>query len=169
MVSLCEIQEATGNRFHVETLVGASSWNQASIERLRKRSSSEGISHLCPRDKFQEPGILCQILDGYLEGSSATRECPKKHVHGPVKGLTNADRSSSRWPRRAWAQAVIGGVENDPIRRHEAHPAEDVEMDLSSADVPDDEFPEERHVEEVRVPKRYPKIASSRFANWWSE
>ena len=84
------------------------------------------------------------------------RKCPNKHVHGLVKGLTNAYRSSSRWHTRAWAQAVIRGVESDAVKRHEAYPAEDVEMDLTGADIPDDEFPEEPHVEEVRVPKEIP-------------
>ena len=32
---------------------------------------------------------------------------------------------------RAWAQAVIRGVESDAVKRVEAHPAEDVEMDLT--------------------------------------
>ena len=32
------------------------------------------------------------------------RKCPNKHVHGPVKGLTNACRTSSRWHTRASAQ-----------------------------------------------------------------
>ena len=38
-------------------------------------------------------------------------KCPNKHFHGQVRGLTNAYRSSSRWHTRAWAQAVIRGVE----------------------------------------------------------
>ena len=81
---------------------------------------------------------------------------PNKHVHGPVKGLTNAYRSSSRWHTRAWAQAVIRGVESDAVRRHEAYPAEDVEMDLTGADIPNDEFSEEPHVEEAKVPEEIP-------------
>ena len=56
------------------------------------------------------------------------RMCPNKHVHGPLKGLTNAYRSSSRWHTRAWA------VESDAVKRHEACPAEDVEVDLTRAD-----------------------------------
>ena len=47
---------------------------------------------------------------------------------------------------------MIRGVESNAVKRHEAYPAEDVEMDLTSADVPDDEFLEEPHVEEVRLP-----------------
>ena len=48
VVSLCEIQEATRNMFLVENPVGASSWNQASIKRLRNAPFSfEEFSHLC--------------------------------------------------------------------------------------------------------------------------
>ena len=47
-------------------------------------------------------------------------------------------------------------MESDAVKRHEAYPAEDVEVDLTGADTPDDEFPEEPHVEEVRVPKGTP-------------
>ena len=83
------------------------------------------------------------------------RKRSNKHVHGLVKGLTNAYRSSSRWHTRAWAQAVIRGVESDAVKRHEAYPAEHVDMDLTSADIPDDS-PEEPHVEEVRVTKEIP-------------
>ena len=48
---------------------------------------------------------------------------------------------------------MIREVESDAVKRHDAHLAEDVEMDLTRADIPDDEFFEESHVEEVRVPK----------------
>ena len=51
---------------------------------------------------------------------------------------------------------MIRGVKSDAIRRHEAYPAEDVEMDLTGADIPDDEFLEEPHVEEARVLKEIP-------------
>ena len=77
------------------------------------------------------------------------RKCPNKHVHGPVKGLTNAYWSSSRWHTRAWAQAVIRGVESDAVQRRGACPAEDVQVDVTGAHTPDDEFPEE-------PPNRYP-------------
>ena len=102
-----------------------------------------------------------QVLD---KPSTALEIClaevPSKHVHGPVRGLTNAYRSSSRWHTRAWAQAVSRGVESDTVKRHEAHPAEDVEMDLTGADIPDDEFPEEPHVEEAEVPAEIPDAAT---------
>ena len=96
--------------------------------------------------------------------------------------------SSSRWRTRAWAQAVIRGVESDAVKRQEAYPAEDVEMDLAGADISDDEFPQEPDVEEVRVLQgdtqrgkvgnhAHPQepgtpqqgVALSRFAHWWSE
>ena len=141
--------------FLVENPVGASSWNQASMKRLRNAPFSfEGISHFCmfgvkdlrSRRPLKRPQLLKFVV----------RECLNKHVRGLVKRLTNAYRSSSRWHTRAWAQAVIRGVESDAVKRHEAYPAEDVEMDLSGADIPDDEFREEPHVEEVRVPKEVP-------------
>ena len=50
---------------------------------------------------------------------------------------------------------MIRGAESDTVKRHEAYPAEDVEMDLTGADIPDDEFLEEPHVEGANVPKKY--------------
>ena len=87
---------------------------------------------------------------GYLTNSRehlkyVVRKCPRKHVHGHAKGLTNAYRSSSRWHTRAWGQAVIRGVECDAVQMF-AHPAEDVEMDLAGA-APDDKFHEECQLE----------------------
>ena len=134
-MSLCEIQEATRNVFLVKNPVGASSWNQSSIKRLQSAPVSfEGISHVCmfgvkdPRSRraLRRPVRYLTTSPHLLK--FVVRKCPNKHVHGPVKGLTNACRSSSRWHTRAWAQAVIPGVESDVVRRHEAHPAEDVEM-----------------------------------------
>ena len=84
------------------------------------------------------------------------RKCPSKHVHGPVKGLTNAHRSSSRWHTRAWGQALIRGVESDVVKRLEAYPAEDVEMELPGTAIPDDEFHEEPQHEEAKVPEEIP-------------
>ena len=58
------------------------------------------------------------------------------------------------------------GTSGDPrsgercSQKAEACPAEDVEMDLTGTDIPDDEFPEERQVEEVRVPKEIPNAVS---------
>ena len=66
------------------------------------------------------------------------------------------DRWKDRWHTRAWAQAVIQEVESDTIKRLEAYPAKDVEMDLTGTDIPDDEFPEEPHVEEAKVPEEVP-------------
>ena len=85
------------------------------------------------------------------------RTCPSKHVHGPVKGLTNAHRSPSRWHTRAWGQAVIKGVESDVVKRLEVYPAEDVAMELPGTAIPDDEFHEELHLEEAKVPEEIPK------------
>ena len=68
------------------------------------------------------------------------------------KGLTNAYRSSSRWHTRAWKHAVIRGVENDVVKRLEAYPAEDVEMELPGTAIPGDVFHEEPHLEEAKVP-----------------
>ena len=39
---------------------------------------------------------------------------------------------------------------------HEPYPAEDVEMDRTSADIPDDVLPKEPHVEEAKVPEEMP-------------
>ena len=66
------------------------------------------------------------------------RTCPNKHVHEPVKGLPNAYRSSSCWHTRA-------------VKRLEAYPDEDVEMDLAGTAIHDDEFHEEPQLEETKV------------------
>ena len=79
----------------------------------------------------------------------------------PVTGLTNAYRSSSRWHTRACGQAVIRGVESDVVKRLEAYPAEDVEMELPGTAIPDDEFHEEPHLEEAKVPEEIPNVVRS--------
>ena len=76
-----------------------------------------------------------------------SHECPNKHVHGLVKRLAKACRSSSG------AQAVIREVESDAFRRHGAYPSEDVEMDLEGAYIPNDKFLEEQHVKEAKDPQ----------------
>ena len=48
----------------------------------------------------------------------------------------------------------LQGVESDAVRWHEAYPAEDVELDLISTAMPDDEFPEEPHIKEAQGPRR---------------
>ena len=55
---------------------------------------------------------------------------------------------------------MIRGLESDGVKRHEACPVEEVEMDLNSADIPDDEYPEVPHVEELRVPEEIPNAAT---------
>ena len=48
VVSLSEIQATAGNMFLVENLVGATSWNQTSIKRLRSAPFVfDDISHMC--------------------------------------------------------------------------------------------------------------------------
>ena len=44
---------------------------------------------------------------------------------------------------------MIQGVESDVVTRHEAYLSEDVEMHLTGADIPDDEFSEEPHFDEA--------------------
>ena len=133
VVSVCEIQEATGNMFLVENPVGATSWKQSSIKRLRSAPFvSEEISYLCtfgvkdPRSPRALKRPVRKLTNSPQILKFVVRKCPTKHVHGPVKGLTNAYRHT-----RAWAQAVIRGVESDALRWHEAYPPEDVEMDLT--------------------------------------
>ena len=113
-VSLCELRETAGNLSLVENPVGATSWNQPSIRRVRSAPFVfRGISHLCMFGvKDQRSGRDLARPVRYLTNSRAllkfvVRKCPNKHVHGPVKGLTIAFRSSSRWHTRAWAQAVF--------------------------------------------------------------
>ena len=141
----------------VENPVGATSWNQPSIQRLRNASFVlEDISHLCMFG-VKDPRSRRPVR--YLSNSRellrfVVRRCPSKHVHGPVKGLTNAYRSSSRWHTRAWGQAVTRGVESDVVKRLEAGPAEDVEMELPGTAIPDYEFHEKSHLEEAKVPHK---------------
>ena len=47
-------------------------------------------------------------------------------------------------------------MESDAVKRLEACPAEDVEMDLAGTAVPDDDFHDEPHVEEAKVPVEIP-------------
>ena len=53
-------------------------------------------------------------------------------------------------------QAVIRRVESDAVKRLEAYPAEDVEMELPGTATPGDEFHEEPHLEEAKVPEEIP-------------
>ena len=52
--------------------------------------------------------------------------------------------SKKGFPTLVEALAVIRGIERDTIKRFEAYPAGDVEMDVSGPAVPDDEFHEEQ-------------------------
>ena len=97
VVSLCEIQKATGNMFLVEKPVGASNWNQASIKRLRNAPFSfEGISHLGmfgvkdPRSRRTLKRPVRYLTNSPQLLKFVVRKCPNKHVHGLVKGRTNA-------------------------------------------------------------------------------
>ena len=91
----------------------------------------------------KSPQETRQVFD---KQSTALKIC---RAEVPEQTCSNACRSSSRWHTRAWAQAVIRGVESDAVKRRGACPAEDVQVDLTGADIPDDEFPEE-------PPNRYP-------------
>ena len=51
---------------------------------------------------------------------------------------------------------MIRGVESDVVKRLEAYPAEDVEMDFAGTVTTDDEFHEEPHLEEAKVPEEMP-------------
>ena len=68
-VSLCEVQETVGNMFLVENPMGATSWNQPSILRLRNAPVMfEDISHLCMfggqgSEEAQRPQETRQVLD----------------------------------------------------------------------------------------------------------
>ena len=48
---------------------------------------------------------------------------------------------------------MIREAESDIVKRLEAYPAEDVEMDFAGTAIPDDEFHEEPHLEEAKVPE----------------
>ena len=85
------------------------------------------IFHVCACSGSRTRGVRVR----YLTNSRSTflrfvvRSWPNKHVHGPVKGLTKACRSSHT---DAWTLAVIRGVESD-AKRGEEYPAENVKMD----------------------------------------
>ena len=123
VVSLCEIQEIVGNMFLVENLVGATSGNQPSIQRLGSAPFVfEDMSYLCmfgvkdPRSRRALKRLVRYLTNSRELLKFDVRRCPTKHVNGPIKGLTNAYRSSSPWHTRAWVQAVIRGVESDAVR-----------------------------------------------------
>ena len=48
---------------------------------------------------------------------------------------------------------MIRGAGSDVVKRLEAYAAEDVEMDLAGTAIRDDEFHEEPHLEEAKVPE----------------
>ena len=88
------------------------------------------------------------VKDPYLTNGRelwkyVVRKCHNKHVHGPVKGLTDTYRSSSRWHTRAWAHAVTC----DAVRRFE---------DLAGTVLQNDEFHEDPQLEEQRVLEEVP-------------
>ena len=124
VVSSCEIQETARNMFLEENPVGATSKNQPSIQRLRSAPFCVlKISHTCACFGAQGPRSRralkrpTRVLDSRRLLRFVVRKCLNKHVHGPVKGLTNAYRSSSCWHALAWGRAVIRGVESDSVKR----------------------------------------------------
>ena len=63
---------------------------------------------------------------------------------------------------------MIRGVESDAVKRLEACQSEDVKMDLFGTAIPDDEFHEEPHLEEAKVPEEIPnavRLAVMRIHN----
>ena len=56
---------------------------------------------------------------------------------------------------------MIRGVESDVVKRLEAYPAEDVEIDFAGTAIPDDEFDEELHLEEAQDPEEVPNAVRS--------
>ena len=180
--------------FLVENPVGATSWNQPSIQGLRNGPFVfEDISHLCmfgvkdPRSRRALKRPVRYLTNSREVLKIVGRKCQNKHVHGPMKGLTNAHRSSSRWHTRTWGQAVSKGVESD-AQTLEAYPAEDVEIELARTAIPDDGFHEEPHLEEAKVSEDFPNavrvahhahsqksgtsyqgVVVSRFADWRSQ
>ena len=97
VVSLWEIQETAGNKFLVENPLGATSWNQPSIQRLRNAPFVfEDISHLCmfgvkdPRSRRALKRPFRYLTNSRELLKIVVRKCPNKHVHGPVKGVTSA-------------------------------------------------------------------------------
>ena len=124
VVSPSEVQETAGNMFLVENPVGATSWNQPSFQRLRKAPFVfEDLSHFCmfgvqdPRSRRALKRPVTYLTNRREQLRFVVRKCPNEHVHGTVKRLTNAYRSSSRWHTRAWVHAVIRGVESDQNTR----------------------------------------------------
>ena len=82
----------------------------------------------------------------------------------------------------------MSGVESDVVKRLEAYPSEDVEMELPGTAIPDDEFHEKPHLEEAKGPEEIPNgvrlavmrihkksgtsqqgVVVSRFADWRSQ
>ena len=86
-----------------------------------------GTSHLCmfgvkdPRSRRVVKRPVRYLTYSREHLKFVVRKCSNKHVHGPVKGLTNAHRRSSRWHTRAWGQAVVRGAESDAAKRFEAY------------------------------------------------
>ena len=67
VVSLCEIQETVGDMFLVENPVGATSWNQPSIQRLRNapfefEEGSHSYTFGVVDEESKSPQETCQVL-----------------------------------------------------------------------------------------------------------
>ena len=150
-----------GTCFSWKNHVGASSWNQV-FGALPSRF--EGFSHLFmfgvkdPRSRRALKRDVRYLTNSPQLMKFVMRKCPEQTCSW-TGGRTHECLSEfvSLAHTRAWAQAAIRGVQSDAVKRHKAHTAEDVEMDLTGADTADDEFPEEPHVEEVRVPREIPQ------------
>ena len=157
------MQETAGNMKLVENPVRAASWNQPSIQGLQNAPIVfEDISHLCmfgvkdPRSRRALKRPVRYLTNSRELLKFVVRKCPNKHVHGPVKGLTNAYRSSSRWHTRAWEQSSDQG--SGERQRLEAFEPKMWKWILQGTAIPDDEFHEEPHLEEAKVPEEIPNV-----------
>ena len=85
VVSLCETPETARNMFSVENPVGAASWNQAFIQRLRSAPIlSEDLSHLCmfgvkdPRSRRALKRPVRSLTNSPHLLRLVVRKCPNK-------------------------------------------------------------------------------------------
>ena len=65
---------------------------------------------------------------------------------------------------------MLRGVESDAVKMFEAHPAEDVEMDLAGTVIPDDEcgkIGSHAHSQKSGAPQC--GVVVLRFTAWWSQ
>ena len=151
-VSLCEVQETAGKHVSRGKSSGCyqleSTFHSETSERPLRVGGLRGQGSEEP----QSPQETRQVLD--QQSSTVEICCTKMSEQTCSRTGERTHECVSEFFSLAYAclgQAVIRRVESDVVKRLEAYPTEDVEMDLPGKAIPDDEFHEEPHLEVAKV------------------